>query len=86
MTFVSDRYPTEYMHLFHSASFSGTLRDCDEGTLEWVPKSQVPSLPTWEGDRIFLRLLDEDRPFFSLKLEYRGDRLAAAVLDGTPIL
>lgn len=86
VTFVSDRYPTEYMHLFHSASFSGTLRDCDEGTLEWVPKSQVPSLPTWEGDRIFLRLLDEDRPFFSLKLEYRGDRLAAAVLDGTPIL
>lgn len=86
VTFISDQYPTEYMHLFHSASFSGTLRDCDEGTLEWVPKSQVPSLPTWEGDRIFLRLLDEDRPFFSLKLEYRGDGLAAAVLDGTPIL
>ena len=86
VTFISDQYPTEYMHLFHSASFSGTLRDCDEGTLEWVPKSQVPSLPTWEGDRIFLRLLDEDRPFVSLKLEYRGDRLAAAVLDGPPIL
>ena len=86
VTFVSDQYPTEYMHLFHSASFSGTLRDCDEGTLEWVPKSKVLSLPTWEGDKIFLRLLDEDRPFFSLKLEYRGDHLAAAVLDGTPVL
>lgn len=86
VTFVSDQYPTEYMHLFHSASFSGTLRDCDEGTLEWVPKSKVLSLPTWEGDKLFLRLLDEDRPFFSLKLEYRGDHLAAAVLDGTPVL
>lgn len=86
VTFISDRYPTEYMHLFHSADFEGTLRDCDEGTLEWVPKEKVYDLPIWEGDKIFLRLLEEDRPFFSLKLEYRGDRLTAAVLDGTPIL
>ena len=85
VTFVSDMYPTEYMHLFHSASFRGTLRECDEGTLEWVPKSKVPELPIWEGDKLFLGLLDEDRPFFSLKLEYRGDRLAAAVLNGTRI-
>lgn len=86
VTFISDRYPTEYMHLFHSADFEGTLRGCDEGTLEWVPKEKVYDLPIWEGDKIFLRLLEEDRPFFSLKLEYRGDRLTAAVLDGTPIL
>lgn len=85
VTFVSDQYPTEYMHLFHSAAFRGTLRECDEGTLEWVPKSKVPELPIWEGDKLFLSLLDEDRPFFSLKLEYRGDHLAAATLNGTPI-
>lgn len=82
VTFVSDRWPTEYMHLFHSASFTGSLRECGEGTLEWVPKERVLSLPIWEGDKIFLRLLDQERPFFSLKLEYQGERLASAVLDG----
>lgn len=85
VTFVSDVYPTEYMHLFHSTDFRGTLRECGEGTLEWVPKSKVPELPIWEGDKLFLGLLDEDRPFFSLKLEYRGDHLAAAVLNGKRI-
>lgn len=85
VTFVSDEYPTEYMHLFHSTDFHGTLRECDEGTLEWVPKAKVLELPIWEGDKLFLGLLDEDRPFFSLKLEYRGDHLAAAVLDGKRI-
>ncbi len=85
VTFISDRWPTEYMHLFHSTSFSGTLRECDEGTLEWVPKADIPKLPVWEGDKIFLRLLDSNRPFFSLKLEYHGDHLNTAVLDGKPI-
>lgn len=83
ITFVSDRYPTEYMHLFHADRFAGTLRECDEGTLEWIPKARLTALPMWEGDRIFLRLLDENVPFFSLKLTYEGDRLREAVLNGT---
>ena len=82
VTFVSDRFPTEYMHLFTCTAFEGTLRDCDEGDLAWVEKSRVPSLPLWEGDRIFLRLLAEDAPFFSLKLVYEGDALVRAILDG----
>ena len=82
VTFVSDRYETEYMHLFTAGGFTGALIDCDEGTLEWVPKEKVPDLPTWAGDRIFLRLLMEDAPFFSLKLSYEGDRLVLAVLNG----
>ena len=82
VTFVSDEWGTEYMHLFHSADFTGTVKDCDEGVLEWVDKKALLSLPIWEGDRIFLRLLDSDRPFFSLKLCYAGDRLTKAVLDG----
>ena len=82
VTFVSDEWGTEYMHLFHSADFEGTVRDCDEGVLEWVDKHALLSLPIWEGDKIFLRLLDSDRPFFSLKLRYQGDRLMEAVLDG----
>ncbi len=81
VTFVSDRDPTEYMHLFWSDGFTGELRDCDEGTLEWISKEHLLSLPMWEGDRIFLRLLDEHPPFFSLKLRYTGDTLAEAVLN-----
>ena len=82
VTFVSDEWGTEYMHLFHSTDFSGELRDCDEGVLKWVDKTRLLTLPIWEGDRIFLRLLDTDVPFFSLKLCYTGDRLTRAVLNG----
>ena len=86
VTFVADRYETEYMHLFTADGFTGDLIDCDEGTLEWVDKALVPQLPTWAGDRIFLDLLRRDVPFFSLKLAYEGDRLVLAVLDGKDIL
>lgn len=82
VTFVSDRYPTEYMHLFRADRFSGEIRDCDEGTLEWISKEHLMQLPMWEGDRIFLKLLEEQGPFFSLKLRYEGDSLREAVLNG----
>ena len=82
VTFVSDEWGTEYMHLFTSDDFVGSPIECGEGVLEWVEKAQVPSLPIWEGDRIFLRLLAEDSSFFSLKLCYEGDRLTRAVLNG----
>ena len=57
VTFVSNEAPTEYMHLFTAGGYTGTLRDCDEGTLEWVPIGQVENLPLWQGDKIFLELL-----------------------------
>ena len=85
VTFVSDEWGTEYMHLFTSDVFSGTPRECDEGVLEWIEKERLLSLPIWEGDKIFLRLLDTDEPFFSLKLCYQGDRLIQAVLNGKKI-
>ena len=85
MTFVSDQAPTEYMHLFTAAAWTGTAHPCDEGVLEWIRKDRLLSLPMWEGDRIFLELLDRDAPFFSLKLRYEGDRLAAAALNGEPL-
>lgn len=83
VTFVSNEWPTEYMHLFTAGGFTGTIKECDEGVLEWVPKSRLLELPHWEGDAIFLKLIDrEDQPFFSLKLCYEGDTLVEAVLDG----
>ena len=86
VTFVSDEWGTEYMHLFTSDAYEGSLRtDCDEGELEWIDRDRLLKLPIWEGDKIFLRLLDEDVPFFSLKLRYAGDRLTDAVLNGETI-
>ena len=85
VTFVSDEWGTEYMHLFTSDDFSGKPRECDEGVLEWIEKERLLSLPIWEGDKIFLRLLDTDEPFFSLKLCYQGDTLIQAVLNGKKI-
>ena len=84
VTFVSGDY-WEYMHLFTADAFEGTLRDCDEGTLEWVETDRLTELPIWAGDKVFLRLLQEKAPFFSLKLVYEEERLARAVLNGKEI-
>lgn len=85
VTFVSDRAPTEYMHLFTARGWTGTPIPCCEGELAWIKKSELLKLPMWEGDKIFLELLDTDEPFFSLKLQYRGEKLASAVLNGKRI-
>jgi 8-oxo-dGTP diphosphatase len=85
ITFVSDKWETEYMHLFTADQFSGNLIDCDEGVLEWVDKASVENLPIWEGDKLFFRLLAEDSPFFSMKLCYEGDKLVYAALNGAPL-
>ena len=85
VTFVSDCWPTEYMHLFTATDFTGTLKTCDEGELEWLSWDMLTKIPHWEGDEIFLRLLKQDEPFFSLKLCYEGDTLVQAVLNGRTI-
>lgn len=85
ITFMTDIWQTEYMFLYTAECYKGELAECNEGILEWVPKKQVYELPIWEGDKIFFRLLEEDRGFFSLKLRYQGDTLVEAVLDGRPI-
>ena len=82
VTFVSDIYETEYMHLFTVTDWTGEARECDEGELAWIKKQKLFDLTLWQGDRIFLKLLQEDAPFFSLKLTYRGDELIEAVLNG----
>ena len=82
VTFVSDEWGGEYMHLFTADGYAGQIRSCDEGELEWIEKQRLLSLPIWEGDKIFLRLLDSEQPFFSLKLRYQGERLVAAALNG----
>ena len=84
VTFVSGGY-CEYMHLFTATDWTGEPHVCDEGDLAWIKKAELLTLPMWEGDKIFLRLLDSDEPFFSLKLCYAGDRLESAVLNGKQV-
>ena len=86
ITFMSDRWQTEYMFLYTASAYEGEIGECNEGTLEWIDKEKVYELPLWEGDKIFFRLLEEQRPHFSLKLRYVGESLVEAVLDGKNIL
>lgn len=86
VTFIYGEDTVEYMSLYTADGFTGEPHPCDEGQLEWIDKEQVLKLNIWEGDKIFFRLLNENRPFFSLKLVYdRTDTLQEAVLDGRPL-
>lgn len=85
VTFVSDRWGWEFIHLFTGHDFTGELISCDEGTLCWRPFTDLFTLPRWAGDDIFLRLIQEDRAFFSLKLTYQGETLVEAKLDNQPL-
>ena len=85
VTFVNTLYPTEYMHLYTATEWTGTPIVCNEGELAWIKKADLMQLPMWEGDKIFLNLLEEGAPFFSLKLCYDGDTLVQAVLNGNDL-
>lgn len=75
LTFIAEGWDIEYIFLYTSDDFSGELIDCNEGSLEWIPIKDVEKLNLWDGDLIFLKLLEENKPLFSLKLEYQGDHL-----------
>lgn len=85
VTFMSDKWQTEYMCLYTADGFEGELAECDEGVLTWIPKKDLNKLNLWEGDLIFFKLLEKDTGFFSLKLRYEGNTLREAVLNGIPL-
>lgn len=89
VTFVSDEWGTEYMHLFTATEFSGTCRICKEGELHWIPKEDILGLNLWEGDREFLKLLFEDSEPFFMKLTYQGEKLVEVksekIMTGQPL-
>ncbi len=83
VTFVCEGAETEQMFLFKSFDFDGELIDCDEGVLEWISKDRLYGLDLWAGDRIFLRRIEKDCDFFTLKLVYsKNGELLRAVLNG----
>lgn len=75
VTFVSDIAPAEYMFLYTADGFEGEMTECDEGELHWIDKKKIFSLPLWEGDKVFLKYLFENRDRFFIKLVYKGDEL-----------
>ena len=85
VTFVSDVAQSDYMHLFSASAWEGEMHTCDEGELQWIPKNELGRLNLWEGDRVFLYLMQQQLPFFSLKLTYKGETLVQAVLNGVKI-
>ncbi|MCR5606175.1 MAG: 8-oxo-dGTP diphosphatase [Treponema sp.] len=85
VTFISDDDMCEYMCLYTSNKFEGNIQACDEGILEWVLKKDIEKLNLWEGDKVFLRLLASNAPFFSLKLVYRNGKLTETILNGKTI-
>lgn len=87
VTFLYNDNDAEYMFLFNAKEFSGTVKkDCEEGELKWIEKSKLLELPLWEGDKIFLRLLDETDEVFLLTLCYNNDTLLYAILNGKKIV
>ena len=83
--FRSDTWPDEDMHLFTATRFTGDIIDCDEGELAWIDKDKLMALTLWAGDRIFLGLLDTRETWFDLTLNYCGETLVGAALDGREI-
>lgn len=81
ITFISNEWETEYMFLYTADEYSGELIECNEGELVWVDKKEIFNLKLWEGDKIFLKLMEENRGFFSLKLRYAGDKLIEHRVD-----
>lgn len=80
LTFSSEGYEDELIFVYTSGDFTGKLSECNEGELKFIPFHEIPKLSLWEGDRIFLKLLLSDSPFFSLRLSYIEDTLTEQVL------
>lgn len=112
VTFISDKWETEYMHLYTAEGFEGTVIlpnspeavtqlyttedgtviptiasgiSCNEGVLKWMKCEDVYHLKLWEGDRIFLEMIEHEDPFFSLKFVYQGENLQYAACNGVVI-
>lgn len=77
LTFPAFKAGEDWLVFVYTATrFEGELGACAEGDLEWIPDERLGELPLWEGDRIFLPWLEQER-FFSAKFVYRDGRLVS---------
>lgn len=75
VNFYSNQWEDEIMYLYTATGYTGQMIECNEGELQWIPMNQVMNLKLWEGDKIFLKLLIENAPFFNMEVHYKGDEL-----------
>ena len=61
---------------------TGEVLSGAEGDLKWIPKDEIMDLNLWEGDRLFMKMVAEDEPFFFMRLEYHGDDLVESHVGG----
>lgn len=83
LTFILPDWGNEMTFLYTGEAEGDVRNDCEEGVLKWIPRREVMNLPLWEGDRVFLPLLESRKECFSLKLVYaKGGRFLEYTLDG----
>lgn len=75
VTYTFTTYQTEYMYIFTANDFEGEVTECNEGELKWIEKEKITELNIWEGDKIFFEKIKKDNKFFTIKMEYNGDKL-----------
>lgn len=72
VVFIYDNYQ-ELMYIYEINDFSGSLIECDEGELKWIPIKDIYEYPMWDGDKAFLPLLITHQNYFRLKLIYQNN-------------
>jgi 8-oxo-dGTP diphosphatase len=65
-----------YVFVFTASKFEGELIDSHEGKLEWIPNEKLLGLNLWEGDRIFIPWLFQEK-FFSAKFVYEDGKFVS---------
>lgn len=72
--FHYDSMEDEKIWVYRCTQFHGNIHECDEGTLEWIPISNILDLELWEGDCYFLkRIIEKNEDPFCFKLSYDSD-------------
>ena len=56
--------------LYTATDFNGDLIESNEGALKWINNNEILNLNLWEGDKIYLDWLNQDK-FFSAKFIYK---------------
>ncbi len=78
ITFILPDWGNELTFLYTAQTDTTEFKECSEGVLKWIPIRDVMDIPLWEGDRIFLPLLQTRDDIFSLKLNYEpGGKLSS---------
>jgi 8-oxo-dGTP diphosphatase len=58
-----------YVFLFTADKFEGGIIDSAEGELMWISDEKLSGLNLWEGDKIFIKWIFQEK-FFSAKFLY----------------